>query len=143
LRCRENSAGFVIVVIGKKIPAVSFADRESKGVNKFYHAAHNSKRNEGVSDLPAAAVSLNENVAMFISYLLKAGRVIYVGTVRRGQSIIYSQGECKMNMPNSIAGWCTILFFLFFGLASLGLAIPSVIIGILALGAAVFTLIGR
>ena len=42
-----------------------------------------------------------------------------------------------MNMPNSIAGWCTILFFLFFGLSLLGLAIPSVIIGILALGAAV------
>ena len=48
-----------------------------------------------------------------------------------------------MNMPISIAGWCTILFFLFFGLSLLGLAIPSVIIGILALGAAVFTLIGR
>ena len=48
-----------------------------------------------------------------------------------------------MNMPNSIAGWCTVLFFLFFGLSSLGLAIPGVIIGILALGAAVFTLIGR
>ena len=55
----------------------------------------------------------------------------------------YPQGECKMNMPSSLAGWCTILFFLFFGLSLLGLAIPSVIIGILALGAAVFTLIGR
>jgi hypothetical protein len=64
-------------------------------------------------------------------------------TVQRGQSILYFQGECKMNMPSSIAGWCTILFFLFFGLSLLGLAIPSVIIGILALGAAVFTLIGR
>lgn len=48
-----------------------------------------------------------------------------------------------MNMPNSIAGWCTVLFFLFFGLSLLGLAIPGFIIGILALGAAVFTLIGR
>ena len=48
-----------------------------------------------------------------------------------------------MNMPSSLAGWCTILFFLLFGLSLLGLAIPSVIIGILALGVAVFTLIGR
>jgi hypothetical protein len=46
-------------------------------------------------------------------------------------------------MPNSIAAWCTILFFFFFGLTLLGLAIPDVINGILALGAAVFTLIGR
>ena len=48
-----------------------------------------------------------------------------------------------MRVPGSLAGWCTILFFLFFGLSLLGLAIPSVIIGILALGVAVFTLIGR
>jgi hypothetical protein len=47
-----------------------------------------------------------------------------------------------MNMPNSLAGWCTILFFLFYGLTALGLAIPGIIIGILALGVAVFTLIG-
>ena len=48
-----------------------------------------------------------------------------------------------MNMPSSLAGWCTILFFLLFGLSVLGLAIPGVIIGILALGVAVFTVIGR
>lgn len=48
-----------------------------------------------------------------------------------------------MVMPSTIAGWCTILFFLLFGLSLLGLAIPSIIIGILALGVAVFTLIGR
>jgi hypothetical protein len=47
-----------------------------------------------------------------------------------------------MTMPSSIAGWCTLLFFLFFGL-SMFMSIPSVIIGILALGVAVFTLIGR
>lgn len=48
-----------------------------------------------------------------------------------------------MNMPNTIANWCLVLFFLFFGLQLLGLAIPSLIIGLLALGVAIFTLIGR
>ena len=48
-----------------------------------------------------------------------------------------------MRTPNSIAVWCTILFFLLFGLSLLGLPIPSVITGLLAVGAAVFTLIGR
>lgn len=48
-----------------------------------------------------------------------------------------------MTMPSSLAGWCTILFFLLFGLSLLGLAIPNIVIGILALGVAVFTLIGR
>jgi hypothetical protein len=48
-----------------------------------------------------------------------------------------------MNMPSSLAGWCTILFFLLYGLSALGLAIPGIILGILALGVAVFTLIGR
>jgi hypothetical protein len=48
-----------------------------------------------------------------------------------------------MNMPSSLAGWCTILFFLLYGLSALGLAIPAIILGILALGVAVFTLIGR
>ena len=48
-----------------------------------------------------------------------------------------------MNMPSSLAGWCTILFFLLYGLSALGLAIAAIILGILALGVAVFTLIGR
>lgn len=48
-----------------------------------------------------------------------------------------------MRVPSSIATWCMILFFLFFGLSLLGLAIPNVLIGLLAVGAAVFTLIGR
>jgi len=48
-----------------------------------------------------------------------------------------------MNMPSSLAGWCTILFFLLYGLSALGLTIPGIILGILALGVAVFTLIGR
>lgn len=147
----------MIVAIGKKIPAVGFVDRESKCVTKFYHAVCNSKLNEIVLGLLAAGVAilyfsgypgssqplLRKTIVKFIAHLLRAGRVVYVGTVQRGQSIIYFQGECKMNMPSSIAGWCTILFFLFFGLSLLGLAIPSFIIGILALGAAVFTLIGR
>lgn len=48
-----------------------------------------------------------------------------------------------MRTPSSLAAWCTILFFLFFGLAVLLPAVPMTIAGILALGAAVFTLIGR
>ncbi len=48
-----------------------------------------------------------------------------------------------MRMPNSLATWCLILFFLLFGLSYFVSAIPGVLIGILALGVAVFTLIGR
>ena len=48
-----------------------------------------------------------------------------------------------MNMPNSISAWCLILFFLLYGLSAFGLAIPSIIMGLLALGVAVFTLLGR
>jgi hypothetical protein len=56
----------------------------------------------------------------------------------------FLQGDCKMNMPKSLAGWCTVLFFLFFGLGAF-VAVPSgnLITGILALGAAVFTFLGR
>jgi hypothetical protein len=49
----------------------------------------------------------------------------------------------KMRMPNSIATWCLVLFFLFYGLSALGLAIPGLILGLLALGVAIFTIIGR
>lgn len=42
------------MVIGKKIPAVGFVDRESKCVTKFYHAVCNSKLKEIVLGLPAA-----------------------------------------------------------------------------------------
>jgi hypothetical protein len=46
-------------------------------------------------------------------------------------------------MPNSLSAWCLILFFLFYGLSMFGLAIPGTILGLLALGVAIFTLIGR
>jgi hypothetical protein len=46
-------------------------------------------------------------------------------------------------MPNSISAWCLILFFLLYGLSAFGLAIPGMILGLLALGVAIFTLIGR
>jgi hypothetical protein len=46
-------------------------------------------------------------------------------------------------MPNSISAWCLILFFLLYGLSAFGLAIPGIILGLLALGVAIFTLIGR
>lgn len=48
-----------------------------------------------------------------------------------------------MRMPNSLSTWCLVLFFLLYGLSAFGLAIPGVILGLLALGVAIFTLIGR
>ena len=48
-----------------------------------------------------------------------------------------------MRMPNSIATWCLILFFLLYGLSALGLVFPPIILGLLALGVAIFTLVGR
>ncbi|MEW5941774.1 MAG: hypothetical protein AB1750_19090 [Chloroflexota bacterium] len=49
-----------------------------------------------------------------------------------------------MKLPNTIAGWCTILFFLFAGLGAF-VAIPfgATLTGIFALGVVVFTLIGK
>lgn len=48
-----------------------------------------------------------------------------------------------MRMPNSLSAWCLILFFLLYGLSAFGVAIPGVLLGLLALGVAIFTLIGR
>ena len=48
-----------------------------------------------------------------------------------------------MRTPNSIAAWCMILFFFLFGLSYFVPAIPGFLIGLLALGVAIFTLIGR
>ena len=48
-----------------------------------------------------------------------------------------------MRMPSSIATWCPILFFLFYGLSAFGLTIPAIIMGLLALGVAIFSLLGR
>ena len=48
-----------------------------------------------------------------------------------------------MRMPNSISAWCLILFFLLYGLSAFGIAIPGIILGLLALGVAIFTLLGR
>lgn len=48
-----------------------------------------------------------------------------------------------MTMPTSIATWCLILFFLLYGLSAFGLAIPGILMGLLALGVAIFSLIGR
>lgn len=50
-----------------------------------------------------------------------------------------------MRMPKTLAGWCTVLFFLFYGL---GVFIPAAcsmpwLTGILALGVAVFTFLGK
>lgn len=48
-----------------------------------------------------------------------------------------------MRVPSSIATWCLILFFLLYGLQVFGLAIPAMVLGLLALGVAIFSLIGR
>jgi len=56
----------------------------------------------------------------------------------------FTKGVIAMSMPKTIAGWCTVLFFLFFGLGAF-VAIPSgdLIVAVLALGAAIFTFIGK
>jgi hypothetical protein len=48
-----------------------------------------------------------------------------------------------MKMPSAISTWCMILFFLFVGLSSFGIAIPGILTGIAALGAAIFLFLGR
>jgi hypothetical protein len=52
----------------------------------------------------------------------------------------------KMSMPKTISGWCMILFFLLFGLSefvpALGAGFFPFLIGLLALGVAVFTFLG-
>jgi hypothetical protein len=49
-----------------------------------------------------------------------------------------------MRTPTSLSGWCTVLFFLVYGLAAFfAFPMSNIILGILALGAAIFTLIGR
>ncbi len=51
-----------------------------------------------------------------------------------------------MKMPKTISGWCMILFFLLFGLAAFIPALAGgffpMLIGLLALGTAVFTFLG-
>ncbi|NWG34911.1 MAG: hypothetical protein HXY42_10735 [Chloroflexi bacterium] len=52
-----------------------------------------------------------------------------------------------MKMPSSIAGWCTALFFLWYGLGAFVPALMGGAMGyigaVLALGAAVFTFLGK
>ncbi len=50
-----------------------------------------------------------------------------------------------MSLPKTIAGWCTVLYFLVVGLGGVGVALPSaaLIAGVLALGVVVFTLLGK
>ena len=55
----------------------------------------------------------------------------------------HSLGECEMKMPSSIAGWCTLLFFLMVALGSFGIFSNEMITGVLAAGVVVFTLIGK
>ena len=49
----------------------------------------------------------------------------------------------KISLPKNISGWCMWLFFLWFGLGSfVALPMAGVISGLLALGYAVFALLG-
>ena len=49
-----------------------------------------------------------------------------------------------MNLPSTISGWCLWLYFLWVGIgAFVALPMAAVVAGILALGYAVFTLLGR
>jgi len=49
-----------------------------------------------------------------------------------------------MKTPKTLAGWCTVLFFLFYGInAFFPVVFLPTLIGLLALGAGVFTLVGK
>ena len=48
-----------------------------------------------------------------------------------------------MKMPSSIAGWCTLLFFLMVALGSFGIFANDMLTGLFAAGVVVFTLIGK
>ena len=49
----------------------------------------------------------------------------------------------KMSLPKTISGWCLWLFFLWYGLSQfVTLPFTPFVIGILALGYAVFTFLG-
>lgn len=48
-----------------------------------------------------------------------------------------------MNMPKAISTWLMIVFFLLEGLMLLGIGIPGVLTGIVAIAAAVFLFLGR
>ncbi len=50
----------------------------------------------------------------------------------------------SLSMPKTIAAWCTVLFFLWTGInAFVALPAAAMIGGILALGVAVFTFLGK
>ncbi len=73
--------------------------------------------------------------------------LIIIELPERAVQISFAKGECKMAMPKSLATWCLVLFFLWFGL---GAFVPSLMAspvtyvgGILALGVAVFTFLGK
>ena len=48
-----------------------------------------------------------------------------------------------MNMPKSISAWLMIVFFLLAGLTYLGVAIPGLLTGLVALATAVVLFLGR
>lgn len=49
-----------------------------------------------------------------------------------------------MKLPKTIAAWCQLLFFLVFGInAFVGIPFGGMILGVLALGVAVFTVLDR
>jgi hypothetical protein len=49
----------------------------------------------------------------------------------------------NMAMPRTISTWLMIVFFLLAGLSYLGLDIPGILLGLVALATAVFLFLGR
>jgi hypothetical protein len=60
------------------------------------------------------------------------------------QPLFNSKGECEMSLPKTISGWCMWLYFLWVGISAfVALPMAGVIAGVLALGYAIFALLGR
>jgi len=61
-----------------------------------------------------------------------------------GQTVFNFKGVCEMMFPKTISGWCMWLYFLWVGIgAFVALPLAGVIAGILALGYAIFALLGK
>ena len=56
---------------------------------------------------------------------------------------LLNEEHTTMNMPKAISTWLMVLFFLLAGLAYLGVGIPGILTGIVAIAVAVFLFLGR
>jgi hypothetical protein len=60
-----------------------------------------------------------------------------------GQPSAFQEEHNTMNMPKSISTWLMIIFFLLVGLDYLGIGIPGILTGLVALATAVVLFLGR